>query len=125
MQYINILKNIWAAVYDPNKEVKAVIEEYFHPEYEQCINGVVMARSEYIEHVIAQKKNMTIKHMVYRQYIENGSELFAIYCAKGKNTKGSAIEAEIISYFQFQDKQILKIHGQVRLIKGEYSDVDM
>lgn len=84
-----------------------------------------MFRPEYINHVIAQKKNMVIEHIEYMHYFEKGEELFAIYCAKGQSPEGSDIEAEVISYFQFRDNQILKAHGQVRLIKGEYSDVDM
>lgn len=125
MNYIDRLKNIWAVVYDPKKDVTAVIEEFFHPDYEQCINGVIMSRREYIDHVMAQKKNMVIEHIEYVHYLEKGEELFALYYVKAKNSEGSDIEAEVISYFQFQDKQILKIHGQVRLTKGDYSDVDM
>ncbi len=125
MNYIDRLKNIWNVIYDPKKDVTAVIEEFFHLDYEQSINGVIMSRSEYINHVIVQKKNMAIEHIEYKHYLEIGEELFAIYCAKGRSSEGAEIEAEVISYFQFQGKQILKIHGQVRLIKGEYSDVDM
>ncbi len=125
MSNIDRLKNIWSLVYDPKKDVKSVIEEYFHPDYEQCINGVIMSRYEYINHVIEQKKGMVVEHIEYKHYLENAQELFAVYYAKGKSAQGADIEAEIISYFLFQGKQILKIHGQVRLIKGEYSDVDM
>jgi hypothetical protein len=125
MRHIDRLKNIWTVIYDPKIDVTGVIEDFFHPDYEQTINGVMMCRSEYINHVIAQKKSMVMKHIEFKHYLESGEELFAIYCAKGKSSEGSDIEAEIVSYFQFQDKQILKIHGQVRLIKGEYLDVDM
>lgn len=119
------LKHIWAEVYDPHKNTTNVIEEFFHPDYEQCINGITIKRPEYINHVIAQKKNMIMEHIEYVHCLEGGKELFAIYYPKGKTLEGSKIEAEVISYFQFQDNQIIKIHGQVRLIKGDFSDVDM
>ncbi len=125
MNYIDRLKNIWNVVYDPNNDVTQTIEEFFHPDYEQSINGVSMLRPEYIEHVRAQKKNMHVEHIEYKYHLENADKLFAIYYVKGKTLEGAAIEAEVISYFQFKDKQILKIHGQVRLEKGEYSAVDM
>ena len=32
---------------------------------------------------------------------------------------------EVIAYFQFKDNQIINIHGQVRMIEGKPSDVDM
>ena len=54
MSLIDRLKRVWDAVYDPNRDVVEVIETYFHPDYKQCINGVVMHRDEYIDHVIAQ-----------------------------------------------------------------------
>ncbi len=125
MNYINRLKIICTALYDPQKDVAAVVEEFFHPEYVQCINGVTMSRSEYINHVVAQRRNIVIEHIEYMHHFEKGEELFAIYYPKGQTYEGLAIKAEVISYFQFQDKQVLKIHGQVRLINGEFSDVDM
>ncbi len=125
MSKIDRIKNMWAAIYAPEKDVVTVVEKYFHPEYDQCINGVIMSRLEYIYHVIKQKKNMIINQIDYIHHIENGEELFAIYYPKGKNAEGLDIEAEVISYFLFRDEQIVKIHGQVRLIKGSFSDADM
>ncbi len=122
---IDILKNIWAAIYDPQKDILAVLDEFFHHDYEQCINGVIMFRPEYINHVSAQKKDVVIEHIDYKHFLENGDELFALYYPKGKTAKGSDIEAEVIGYFQFKDKKLLKIHAQVRMLKGEFSDVDM
>jgi NhaP-type Na+/H+ and K+/H+ antiporter len=116
---------MWTAIYDPNQNVLPVIETYFHPEYKQCINGVTLSRTAYIDHVIAQKNHMTITHIHYMHHLENETELFAIYQPKGKNIAGSDIETEVISYFLFQDEQIIEIKGQVRLIKGSYADVDM
>lgn len=116
---------MWAALYDPKTDVELVVQQYFHPAYEQCINGTIMKRSEYVDHVIAQKKNMVINHIEYVHHIEKGEELFALYLPKGKTASGSEIEAEVISYFLFQGDQIIKVHGQVRLIKGSYSDADM
>lgn len=31
--------------------------------------------------------------------------------------------AEVIAYFRFENQQIFRIHGQVRLIKGDLVDV--
>lgn len=123
--YIDKLKNIWTAVYDMNSDTSVIIKEFFHPNYEQCINGITMQLPEYINHVIAQKKNMVIENIEYLHHLEKEDVLFAIYYPKGKNSKGLAIEAEVIAYFQFHDKKILKIHGQVRIVKGSFSDVDM
>ena len=122
---IDRLKNIWAEVYRSERDTAEVIEEFFHPDCKQCINGAIAYRPEYVNHVMAQKQNMVVEHIEYTHYIEKGDELFAIYYPKGKNTKGLDIEAEVIGYFKFQGKQILNIQGQVRLIKGEYTDVDM
>jgi hypothetical protein len=119
------IKNICEEIYDPAINAESTIEKYFHPDYEQCINGVILKRREYIQHVIAQRKNIVINHFEYTHHIENKDELFAIYSLKGNNFEGSAIEAEVIAYFQFQEEKIIRIHGQVRLIKGSLSDVDM
>jgi hypothetical protein len=122
---MDLLKNIWNSVYDSTMDTNKIIEKFFHPAYEQCINGVMMNRTLYIQHVVEQKKNMKIESIDYQHVLEKGNELFAIYYPKGKNINNFSIEAEVIAYFQFENRQIFRIHGQVRLIKGDFSDVDM
>ncbi len=125
MIYTELLKNIWTSLYDPQIEVLQTIEKFFHQDYEQCINGVNMNRNEYIHHVLEQKKNMTIDNIDYKQILEKGNELFAIYYPKGKNINNLPIEAEVIAYFRFENQKLFRIHGLVRLIKGDLADVDM
>lgn len=84
-----------------------------------------MDRDQYIQHVIEQRENMTIDSIDYQHVIEKGNELFALYYPKGKNKNNLPIEAEVIAYFYFSEQKILRIHGQVRLINGDYADVDM
>lgn len=68
---------------------------------------------------------MTVTSVDYRHNLEKENELFTLYYAYGKNTNNQPIEAEVIGYFLFENEQILRIHGQVRLIKGDAADVDM
>jgi hypothetical protein len=125
MTNIDLLKNIAISIYDPQLDVVETIEKLYHPNYEQCINGIYMNRTEYIQHVIAQRQNMTIDRLDYQHFLEKEDELFALYYVKGKNLKSQPIEAEVIAYFLFESQQVLRIHGQVRLIKGDLSDADM
>ena len=125
MDKTQMIKKMWEAVYDPKQDVKTVIEAYFHPDYVQCINGVILTRPQYIDHVIAQKENMSVTHMTYVHIMEKGDEVFALYQPFALAHDGSQIEAEVISHFLFKDHQIFKIHGQVRLITGDYAHVDM
>lgn len=125
MTYTKLLKIIWECIYNPDANTTETIEKFFHPDYEQCINGVSMNRAEYIQHVHAQKQNMTVNVIDYTHILEKENELFAIYYPKGKNANNIPIEAEVIAYFRFEDQQIIGIHGQVRLLKGNLSDVDM
>lgn len=125
MNNIDKLKTIWAAVYDPKQDVTEVIQKFFHSNYTQCINGLTMNRDEYIEHVIEQKKNMIVDAIDYKYFMENGEKLFALYYPKGKNSEGNDIKAEVIAYFEFKDTGLFRIHGQVHLLIGNPSDVDM
>lgn len=125
MNNVELLKNICKSLYEHKTNVSETIEKFFHRDYAQCINGVVMDRAHYIQHVIEQKKNMIIDSIDYKYVIGKGNELFALYYPKGKNKNNLPIEAEVIAYFCFLKHQILRIHGQVRLITGEYVDVDM
>lgn len=125
MTYTNLLKNVWSSVYDPKIDVVETIKKFFHQDYEQCINGVSMNRAQYIQHVIEQKKNMTIERIDYKHVLEKGNELFAIYYPKGRNINNLPVEGEVIAYFHFENQQIVRIHGQVRLIQGDLADVDM
>lgn len=125
MAYIDLLKTIWNLIYDPEIDAIETIEKFFHQDYEQCINGVSMNRSEYIHHVLAQKQNITIDTIDYKHVLEKENEVFAIYYPKGKNINNLSIEGEVIAYFRFEGQQIFRIHGQVRLITGDLADVDM
>lgn len=125
MTYIDLLKDIWDSIYDPKIDLTETIEKYFHKDYEQCINGVNMNRDQYIDHALAQRQNMTIDTIDYPHVLEKGNELFAIYYPKGRNANNLPIEAEVIAYFHFKSQQIFRIHGQVRLMEGDLSDVDM
>lgn len=125
MNNTELLKDMWGSLYDPKITVSEIIEKFFHRNYEQCINGVFMDRDKYIQHIIEQRENMTIDSIDYKHVIEKGNELFALYYPKGKNKNNLPIEAEVIAYFYFSEQKILRIHGQVRLIKGDYADVDM
>lgn len=125
MSLTSLLKEIWEAIYNPQLETSTVIDKFFHPHYEQCINGIKMNRDEYIHHVCEQKKNIIIEKIDYIHVLEKENELFALYYPKGKNIKNLPIEGEVIAYFLFEDKKILKIHGQVHLLKGNEADVDM
>lgn len=125
MSNIALLKNIWESVYDVDKDVCEVVKKYFHPNYTQCINGVEMNFDNYISHVIEQKKNMKINKIDYMHIVEDGNEVFALYCPRGTNNDGLLVEAEVIAYFQFEEQKLKRIHGQVRLVEGSLSDVDM
>ena len=125
MEKTQIIKKMWEAVYDPNQDTKAVIEAYFHPDYTQCINGLTLTRPDYIDHVIAQKENMSVTHIAYLHALEKDDELFALYKPFALAHDGSHIEAEVISHFLFKGDQVFRIHGQVRLITGDYAHVDM
>jgi hypothetical protein len=125
MNNLDYIFQIWNVLYDKKHNVKAIIENFFHDGYTQCINGVVMNRDEYINHVMEQRRNIESMEFQYKNYLSKSNELFIIYYAKGKNTQDNDIEAEIVAYFEFKDQKVFRIHGQVHLLKGEPSDVDM
>lgn len=120
-----MLKNIWDLIYDPKVDALETIEKFFHQDYEQCINGILMNRTAYLHHVLAQKKNMIIDSIAYKHALEKENELFALYYPKGRSVNNLPIEAEVVAYFRFENRQILKIHGQVRLLKSAFTDIDM
>lgn len=125
MSNIILLKKIWEEVYNPTQDPALTIEKYFHPNFEQCINGVIMNRSQYIEHVNAQKLNFVLDSIDYKENLEKANELFSSYYIKGRNIKHHPIEANVIVYVRFEDQKILRIHGLVVLTKGDETDVDM
>jgi hypothetical protein len=57
--------------------------------------------------------------------MSQNDKLFILYNAKCTNTQGDQIIAEVISYFEFKEQKVFKIHGQVHLLQGNQSDLDM
>ncbi|MCC2644725.1 MAG: hypothetical protein K0R94_503 [Burkholderiales bacterium] len=68
---------------------------------------------------------MTVNSIDYKHILEKDNELFALYYPKGKNKDNQPVEAEVIVYISFENQQIFRINGMVRLIKGDLADVDM
>lgn len=125
MKNITFLKKVWEDVYSPELDTTQIIRKYFHPDFKQCINGNVMNRPEYIDHVIAQKENFTLNKIHYQENLEKKDELFTAYFIKGKNKDNQPVEAEVIVYAKLQDAQILNLHGLVVLTQGGEKEVDM
>ena len=96
MTYTTLLKNIWNAIYESNTNPTASIKQFFHHNYEQCINGVTLNRDQYIQHVIEQKNSITIDLFDYKKILEKDKELFAMYNVIGNNKDNSPFEAEVI-----------------------------
>jgi limonene-1,2-epoxide hydrolase len=125
MNNLDQIFHIWKVLYAKNQDPKSVIEEFFHEDYTQSINGVVLNRPEYINHVIEQRKNIDVMEFECKIHMAQADKLFIIYDAKGRSIQGDEIIAEIISYFEFKDKKIFKIKGQVHLSKDDLATVDM
>lgn len=125
MNNLEQIFHIWKVLYAPNQDPTLVIKEFFHEDYTQSINSVILNRPKYIDHVIEQRKNINSMEFECKTHMAQQDKLFVIYNAKGKTFQNDEIEAEIISYFEFKDKKIFTIHGQVHLLKGTPSDVHM
>lgn len=125
MNNLEQIFHIWRVLYAKDQDPRLVIEKFFHEDYTQSINGVILNRVEYIRHVIDQRRNIQTMEFECKIHMSQHDKLFILYDAKGTNTEGDEIIAEIISYFEFKDRKIFKIHGQVHLLKGNPSDVDM
>ena len=116
---------IWKVLYAKDQDPKLVIEEFFHENYTQSINGIILNRSEYINHVVEQRNNIQTMDFECKIHMSQHDKLFILYDAKGINTQGDKIIAEVISYFEFKDEKIFAVHGQVHILKGNPSDFDM
>lgn len=125
MKKIDIIKKMWADIYAPNNSVVDVAKQYLHPDYTQTINGSTLYRDSYLEHVISQKKTMTVEHIEYKHSLEDNDSVFSIYYPSGNSKTGVPIKAEVFCHFTFKDNLVINAHGQVRIIEGNPSDVDM
>ena len=125
MDHIKLIQKMWESLYDKNLNVIDVVDEYFHENYSQCINGATLNRDEYIQHVIEQRKEVDVHEMNYIHLMEKDNEAFALYSIKASNQKNELIKAEVIAYFLFEKNKIINIHGQVHLSSGNLSDIDM
>jgi hypothetical protein len=79
MNHLEYIFQIWDRLYDKNQDTKSIIESFFHDDYVQCINGVVMHRNEYIDHVIEQKKNIKSMEFKYKNYLLQGNPDFRAF----------------------------------------------
>jgi len=112
-------------LYDKYQDARQVVEKFFHEHYVQSVNGLTMSRGEYISHVLEQRNNLSSMKFECQEHLAQDNKIFMIYSANGISTQGEQIEAEVIGFFEFKDKKVIKSCCQVHLIQGKPSDVDM
>lgn len=119
------IQKVWADVYNPDLDTESTIRQHFSPSYSQEINGVQLTLEPYIEHVVTQKKSMSMSSIDYKSHIEVDNVVFSIYYPKAIDDDGTEIIAEVIAKFEFIGDQISNIHGQVRFLSGNHKKLDM
>ena len=51
--------------------------------------------------------------------MSQNDKLFILYDARGSNIQGDEITAEVISYFEFKDQKVFKIHRSGAFVERE------
>ncbi len=125
MTNLEKISRVWDALYDKQNDVRQVIQASFHADYKQSINGVELNRSEYIEHVLEQRRNLDSVTFRYNKHSSEDNKLFAAYHVSAKNLNGESLEAEVIADFEFLDDMLYRINGKVSILHGDPADVDM
>lgn len=121
MSHFELLDRALLDVYADSSDTVFEISRYFHQEFSQTMNGKGSNFIEFQEHVLMQKKAMHSVRFEFKKVIEEKDFLACHYHPIAVGLNGQPIEAQVHAFFEFKDKKIFRIDGQVRFLKGEPS----
>lgn len=121
----NLLKKIFADVFEsPDFDFK-VIQKHFHPDYTQCVDGKTLHFDQFVEHMKALKASIKEVKVSFEHLIAEDNSVCSIHYPEGVKSNGQRIKAKVIALFKFKDLQLIFCDELTQLIVGEKEDRDL
>jgi len=104
---------------------KALIEDYFSPEYVQHVDGKTLTYAHFLQHVETQKERISQLKISIDAFVEQGNECSSVHWVKAMTQDGRKILVKVIAHFKFHEGKLVSCDELTRLIEGKIEDADV
>jgi hypothetical protein len=126
---VDILRNMFRDVFCTDSVDQTKIEQYFHPDYKQIVNGLdAMDRDQFVEHLRALKQ--VVKHISIEidkaVQSPDGSAASTLHVSSGVKSDTVVVRARVIAFWEFdQTGRITRCEEATHLLSGDATDADL
>ncbi len=118
------LHALFEQLFDPAVPSEA-IGAYFHPDYQQLVDGKILNFTDFIAHVGVLKSTLASAQVTFEQILVNGQEWADIHYVDAVKQDGSRLRVKVLAFYIFRDGKISRIEELTHLEQGSAVDQDL
>lgn len=122
IQNKQLIKDAFSQVVGSNSADEKIIAAFFHPEYQQYVDGIELNYSGFIQHMIAQKGVISNTVVNFRNIVAEDEVVFTNHEVIATKNDGSIIKVHVLAEFRIANGKIIRCDELTRVIQGSVED---
>lgn len=118
------LHTLFEKLFDPNVS-STEVGHYFHPEYQQLVDGKCLNFSEFMDHVAVLKKTLKRGKVTFEHVLVQGDHWADIHYVDAIKQDDSHVRVKVLAFYTFKDGKINRVEELTHLESGDQHDHDL
>ncbi|SCC48347.1 hypothetical protein GA0116948_11097 [Chitinophaga costaii] len=125
MDYKKTIREGFALFSQKNGFKQEDVARFFHPAYQQYVDGHHLDYKGFIAHMIAQRKVVQEMEIFFKTIVQEGNIVFTNHEVFIKKIDGQPIKIQVIAEFLFEEDKVIKCEELTYLMEGSNEDRDI
>lgn len=122
IQNKQLIKDAFSQIVESTSADEKVIADFFHPKYQQYVDGQQLDYSDFIQHMIVQKGVISNTVVNFKNIVAEDELVFTNHEVIATKNDGSIIKVHILAEFTIADGKIIRCDELTRIIQGSAED---
>lgn len=102
-----------------------MIEEYFHPDYIQLVDGKRLDFQGFVAHLRSLGEKVDRLELVFERLFGEGDNVCSVHRVNVAKKDGTFAQIKVIAYFQLSGDRIILCDELTRVISGDEGDAEL
>jgi len=120
----DLLSHLFRALCDPAVSAEAR-GEYFAPGYVQAVDGKLLDRGDFLDHVRALKSVLASGSVTLEKVIASGSTIASNHVVNARKKTGESVQMKVLAFFEIKNGLVQRTDELTYLIRGAAADRDL
>ena len=103
----------------------AMIEEYFHPDYIQLVDGKMLDFKGFVAHLHSLREKVDRLELVFERLFGEGDHVCSLHRVNVAKKDGTYAQIKVIAYFQLSGDKIILCDELTRVLSGDENDAEL